>query len=79
MLQHIYKDIPKISKQECSQISKIVIFGHSHKPLIQQTEGTLFFNPGSAGPKRFNLPISVGILQISNDSVKSEITTLIQD
>ena len=37
-----------------------VIYGHSHQPKIETTNGTLFFNPGSAGPRRFRLPITVG-------------------
>jgi predicted phosphodiesterase len=37
-----------------------VIYGHSHQPKIETKNGTLFFNPGSAGPRRFHLPITVG-------------------
>src|SRR2546426_12359487 len=37
-----------------------VIYGHSHQPKIETKNGTLFFNPGSAGPRRFGLPITVG-------------------
>ena len=43
-----------------------VIFGHSHRPLIENRKGVLFFNPGSAGPRRFNLPISVGRLIVED-------------
>jgi putative phosphoesterase len=39
-----------------------VIYGHSHQPKIETTNGTLFFNPGSAGPRRFRLPLTVGRL-----------------
>jgi len=49
-----------------------VIFGHSHQPLIEWRNDTLFFNPGSAGPKRFTLPISVGRLTIVNRGLKAE-------
>jgi uncharacterized protein len=42
-----------------------VIYGHSHKPEIKWDKDVLFFNPGSAGPRRFHLPIAVGILQIT--------------
>src|SRR5262249_23534289 len=42
--------------------SNIVIFGHSHKPHNEVHDDTLFFNPGSAGPRRFKLPVSVGRL-----------------
>jgi Calcineurin-like phosphoesterase superfamily domain len=41
-----------------------VIYGHSHQPKIETTNGTLFFNPGSAGPRRFRLPITVGRMTV---------------
>ena len=43
-----------------------VIFGHTHQPLIETRDGILYFNPGSAGPRRFKLPISVGRIQIDD-------------
>src|ERR671932_278234 len=53
-----------------------VIFGHSHQAYSGHWRGTLLFNPGSAGPKRFKLPRSVGILELHEDSVASRIITL---
>lgn len=50
-----------------------VISGHSHKPLQELKDGVLYFNPGSAGPRRFSLPISVGRLEITNGQIKPEI------
>ena len=44
----------------------VVVFGHSHKPLIEKHGRVLYFNPGSAGPKRFSLPRSLGLLRIQN-------------
>ena len=41
-----------------------VIYGHSHQPLIEWRDGVLFFNPGSAGPRRFSLPVTVGRIEI---------------
>ena len=41
-----------------------VLFGHTHKPLLECRKGVLFFNPGAAGPRRFSLPISVGLLRL---------------
>ena len=49
-----------------------VIFGHSHQPLIEWRKNILYFNPGSAGPKRFTLPVSVGRLTIVNRGLKAE-------
>ena len=53
-----------------------VIFGHSHRPLIENRKGVLFFNPGSAGPRRFNLPISVGRLIVENGKLMPELVEL---
>lgn len=53
-----------------------VIFGHSHQPLIEWRKDVLFFNPGSAGPKRFSLPISLGRLTIVNGKVRAELIDL---
>ena len=52
-----------------------VISGHSHVPLQRTEEGVLYFNPGSAGPRRFNLPVSVGKLRIDGKEIKAEVIT----
>jgi hypothetical protein len=44
--------------------SDVVIYGHSHRPLVIQLRNQLFVNPGAAGPRRFNLSASVGVLKI---------------
>jgi uncharacterized protein len=54
----------------------VVIYGHSHRPMQEAKDGVLYFNPGSAGPRRFNLPISVGKLTVENDKVRAEIVTI---
>ncbi len=53
-----------------------VISGHSHKPLIETRDGVLYFNPGSAGPRRFSLPISLGRLRIRNGNLSPELVSL---
>ena len=53
-----------------------VIYGHSHKPLIDKRDGVLFVNPGSAGPRRFTLPVSVGFLEIAAGRVSARLQTL---
>jgi len=54
----------------------IVIAGHSHHPSSERRDGVLIFNPGSAGPRRFHLPVSVGRLTISPAGVRSRILRL---
>jgi putative phosphoesterase len=53
-----------------------VISGHSHQPKQEIKDGVLYFNPGSAGPRRFKLPISVGRLEIVDGKVSAEILLL---
>jgi uncharacterized protein len=53
-----------------------VISGHSHKPLIQWRHGVLYMNPGSAGPRRFSLPVSIGLLTIGADGLQPQLVTL---
>ena len=55
---------------------RAVIAGHSHRPLIEMRDGVLHFNPGSAGPPRFRLPITVGILALADDVLDAEIVTI---
>ena len=56
--------------------SDLVIFGHSHQALQIQDQGVLFFNPGSAGPRRFDLPVTVGKLEIRKGTIKPTIIEL---
>ena len=55
---------------------RVVISGHSHVPKQETRAGVLYFNPGSAGPRRFKLPVSVGRLKLSGDKIKAEIIAL---
>jgi putative phosphoesterase len=55
-----------------------VIFGHSHKPAIEWRDGVLFFNPGSAGPRRFALPVTLGKIEIVDGKPRPEIIQLLQ-
>ncbi|MDK8463465.1 metallophosphoesterase family protein [Marinobacter sp. SS13-12] len=55
---------------------RVVIAGHSHKPRNERVGDVLYFNPGSAGPRRFTLPITVGRLKVSEDGVVGEIIEL---
>lgn len=51
----------------------VVIFGHSHQPVVETLGDTLWFNPGSAGPRRFRLPISLGLLRIEGGRARAEL------
>ena len=55
---------------------RVMIFGHSHRPMVETRNGVLFVNPGSAGPRRFKLPVAVGELMIAGDQVDARIIEL---
>jgi hypothetical protein len=54
-----------------------VISGHSHRPVIEWRRGVLYLNPGSAGPRRFSLPISLGLVTISRNALEPRLVTLL--
>lgn len=55
----------------------VVIAGHSHQPRMERRDGVLYFNPGSAGPRRFRLPLSVGRLLVRDGKVRARILPLV--
>lgn len=73
---HVLHDLAQLDLHPAAAGIAVVISGHSHKPVIDEREGVLFLNPGSAGPRRFRLPISVAKLYIGPDSVHADIIEL---
>jgi putative phosphoesterase len=63
-------------KPEASRFAAVV-YGHSHVPKIEVKKGVLYFNPGSAGPRRFKLPVTVGKLVIEAGVVRGEIMKIV--
>ena len=55
---------------------RVVVAGHSHRPMIDERAGVLYVNPGSAGPRRFSLPIAIGELNIAGARVRARIRKL---
>ena len=76
LVQHIFKEIPDPNQSSQKTVENILVFGHSHKPFNHQIGDTLYFNPGSAGPRRFNLPITLGRIELLDGRIKSEIVSL---
>jgi uncharacterized protein len=58
------------------RMPEAVIFGHSHQAYIGRWRGTLLFNPGGAGPKRFNLPRTIGLLELHEEHIEARILNL---
>jgi putative phosphoesterase len=73
---HVLHDVSQLGVDPAAAGFQAVISGHSHKPRSHMKEGVLFVNPGSAGPRRFTLPISLGFLVISEGAVQAELVEL---
>ncbi|WP_273454691.1 metallophosphoesterase family protein [Nevskia ramosa] len=73
---HLLHDLKLLlAKDEAA--AQVIVSGHSHRPLIEPRDGRLYVNPGSAGPRRFSLPVTVAKLYIAADgSVKAELIEL---
>jgi hypothetical protein len=55
----------------------VVVFGHSHRPGIEHRDGVMYLNPGSAGPRRFNLPVSIAHLTVEHGVARAEIVEIL--
>lgn len=55
---------------------RVVVYGHSHRPKMEEKNGSLYFNPGTAGPRRFSLPVSVGRLTVEAGKIHAELVDL---
>lgn len=66
---YMLHDLAALDLDPASAGISAVISGHSHKPSIERRKGILYFNPGSAGPRRFSLPVSLGILVIADTTI----------
>jgi uncharacterized protein len=73
---YVLHDLAQLDLKPHAAGFKAVIYGHSHVPKQETREGVLYFNPGSAGPRRFKLPITVGRLTVEGGEVRGEIVTI---
>jgi len=73
---HILHDLNELAIDPAAHGVRVVIAGHSHKPACEERGGVLYVNPGSAGRRRFTLPISVGELLIEDGQVDVRLLTL---
>ena len=73
---YMLHDVKKLDLNPAAAGIAAVVFGHSHKPLLEWRRGVLFLNPGSAGPRRFQLPLTVACLHIEAAGLNAQIVTL---
>jgi len=76
VLIYILHDLAQLDLKPEAAGFKAVISGHSHVPVQEKRGGVLYFNPGSAGPRRFKLPVSVGKLSVAHGKIRGEIVTI---
>jgi len=76
VLIYMLHDLARLDlKPGAAQIG-VVVYGHNHHPKMEVKNGVLYFNPGSAGPRRFRLPVSVGRLHLENRCIRGELVKL---
>lgn len=76
VLIHLLHDIADLDVDPTAAGIHVIVTGHSHRPLIEPRAGILHLNPGSAGPRRFKLPVTVAILEIEQSRVSARIVEL---
>lgn len=76
VLIYVIHDVAQLDVDPAAGGFGVVIAGHSHVPRNELRDGVLWFNPGSAGPRRFKLPIALGRLTIEAGRARGEIVTL---
>ncbi|WP_404438684.1 metallophosphoesterase family protein [Stutzerimonas chloritidismutans] len=73
---YVTHDVKTIGIDPVAEQVDVVIAGHSHQPKIEQVHGVLYLNPGSAGRRRFTLPISLALLDIEDGQPRAQLVTL---
>ena len=77
VLIYVIHDLNELDLDPAAAEFQVVVSGHSHRPSSRERDGVLYINPGSAGPRRFSLPISAGILRISGKTIEAELLDLL--
>src|SRR5207253_6812886 len=73
---YVLHDLNELDQAPTADTCAAVIAGHSHRALVREREGVFFINPGSAGPRRFRLPVTVARLQIRDSELTASIIDL---
>jgi putative phosphoesterase len=73
---HVLHDVKTLAVDPVAATIRVVIAGHSHQPLLVERAGVLFLNPGSIGPRRFSLPVTLALLRVRGGGVRARIVHL---
>lgn len=74
---HVLHDVGDLDFDPPGQGIAIIIAGHSHRPKMETVDGVLYLNPGSAGPRRFKLPITLATIDLTANAIRPELHELI--
>jgi hypothetical protein len=74
---YVLHDLKELDIAPAAAGFRVVVSGHSHKPLIEERRGVLYLNPGSAGPRRFKLPVTVARMKVNGAGASAEIINLL--
>lgn len=75
-LAYILHDLLELDLDPVAAGFRLVVTGHTHRPEVRTRDGVLYLNPGSAGPRRFTLPVTVARVRVDGKDVKAEIVEL---
>ena len=73
---YVVHDLAELAVDPVTAGFQVVVSGHSHRPSVTERDGVLYVNPGSSGPRRFKLPITVGELMVAEKSVRARVVEL---
>ncbi len=74
---YVLHDLNEIDVNPSAAGFRVVVSGHSHRPVAEERRGVLYLNPGSAGPRRFKLPVTLARLRVTGDEAAAEIVKLL--
>ena len=73
---YVIHDVAELDLDPVAAGFHVVVSGHSHRPSVRERDGVLYVNPGSSGPRRFNLPVAVAELEVDGRSVQAKLVEL---
>ena len=73
---HILHDLKELRLDPVKRGLDVIVSGHSHRPKIERKDGVLYLNPGSAGPRRFKLPVTLAYLRLHENGVRARLWEL---
>ena len=76
VLIYVLHNIKELDLDPDTEGLSVIVSGHSHRPSVTRRNGVLFLNPGSAGPRRFSLPVAIALLRVKGASVDAEVVEL---